>query len=227
MKNIYTGIMVLLVALSGLAFAQPAENQDELQPEHKTPPPPHAQSIIAGKGFALAEDGGYHVLSIEVVKKNIQPGLIMRMLKEHRPIDEILNAIREMYDQGRVRGFMSFAGEHYVLNVTEFSKDSLTATVLKFSEESEEPVILGSIAVTAEEYEGSRIATGALEMDGAVYEVLLHVFHGKKMPPRKIVPQGQREKMNKPGAWEERPRPRDMPDNTRPGRGFGPRGPPF
>jgi hypothetical protein len=64
-------------------------------------------------------------------------------------------------------------------------------------------------------------------MDGVVYEVLLHVFSGKKTPLRKAVPQGQREKMNNPEALEKGPRPRDLPDNVRPGRGFGPRGPLF
>lgn len=231
MKKIYTGIMVLLVVFSGLAFAQPAEKhgEDELQPEHKMVPPPHAQDVIAGKGFALAEDGGYHVLGVKVVKRNnIPPSLIMRMLKENRPVDEIISAIREMYAQSRIRGFMSFAGEHYVLNVTEANRDSLTATVLKPpSEESEEPLIFGSIAVTVEEYEGSRIATGTLEMDGSAYEVLLHVFPGKKTPPRKIVPPGHREKLSNPGAWEKGPHSRDLPDKAMTSRGFGPRGPPF
>jgi hypothetical protein len=206
MKKI-PGIMVLLAVFSGLAFAQPAE----LQPEHERMPPFYAQ-YVAGKGFALAEDGGFHVLGVKVVKrKNLPPGLIMRMLREHRSLEEIISALREMQGKSRLRGFMSFAGEHYVLNITEATRDSLAAVVVKPPVNgSGEPSVVGSIALTVEEYEGSRIATGTLEMDGVTYEALLHVFQGKKIPRKVAVPK-HRGKWNIPGAWEKMPRPRGPP----------------
>ncbi|MHC1623027.1 MAG: hypothetical protein ACXQTR_00355 [Candidatus Methanospirareceae archaeon] len=150
--------------------------------------------IHSGHGFALADDGRFHVLRVNILRvRHIHPSEIRGLMAENKSISEIRAEIEKKVGAPFYRGHMRLGENHYRLvnmSVTETDGNrTFNADVLGpiwSTEPSDEMNNTGHISVTVMPYEGVWIGDGELTMyEGEYkgkYRVLLDV-----LPPRPIL----------------------------------------
>jgi hypothetical protein len=141
------------------------------------------RAIHSGHGFALTDDGGFHVLWVNILKVGrIHPGEIRGLMVENRSISEIRAEIESMTGGAPFyRGSMRL-GENYsrLVNISVNETDdggnrTFDADVVGpiwSTEPSDEMNNTGHINVTVMPYEGVWIGNGELNMseDEGKYE---------------------------------------------------------
>ncbi|HUV80847.1 MAG TPA: hypothetical protein VMW40_08545 [Candidatus Bathyarchaeia archaeon] len=145
------------------------------------------RAIHSGHGFALSNDGDFHVLRVNILTVgHIPPGEIRGLMGENKSISEIRAEIEEKSGAPFYRGHMRLGENHYRLvniSVTEtvdggdrtFEADVVGP--LWSTETSESINTVGHISVTVMPYEGVRIGDGTLNMyDSGDYRALLDVL---------------------------------------------------
>jgi len=186
-------LSIFLIGSIGIAIAQPAGKERGVPPDKGKPPRPHLQPVLVGHGFALAGEE-FHVLSVNVIKARVLPPRdIRKLLKENKTIEEIRGELEKNNRIFVYRGHMKFTGQHYALNMTHFDNTSLDADILKLPprelamlpvNESIKTEVVGHISIVVMDYEGSRVGTGTLEIDGESYNVLLNIAPPRRFPGR-------------------------------------------
>jgi len=149
------------------------------------------RAIHSGHGFALADDGEFHVLRVNILKVGqIHPSEIRGLMGENKSISEIRAEIEEKGGAPFYRGHMRLGENHYrLVNISVDETDgnqTFYADVMGpiwSTEMSKDMSVVGNISVTVMPYEGVWIGDGTLTMDegeySGVYRVLLDV-----LPPR-------------------------------------------
>ena len=130
--------------------------------------------VHSGQGFALTDDDEFHVLRIHIVRvRNLQPTDIRGLLEANKSIEEIRAEIMEGEGVPFYRGYLRLGVNHYRLANISVSEPgdnrTLYADVMEPSWDSESTETIGSIAVTAMNYEGVRIGDGTLTMPEGNY----------------------------------------------------------
>lgn len=204
-KKIMGISLVLLLLGSGVALAQPMGRPDSMPPglegkqlppgieKRPVPPRPHLEPVLIGHGFALAGEE-FHALSVSIIKTRVLPPRDIReFLKENKTVEEIRKELEKNNKIFVYRGNIKFAAQHYALNITHFDNTSLDADILKLPprepgmpqiNESIAPDVVGRISIAVKDYEGSRVGTGALSIDGKSYNVLLNIAQPPRFPGR-------------------------------------------
>ena len=151
------------------------------------------RAIHSGHGFALAEDGEFHVLRVNILTVgHIHPGEIRGLMGENKSISEIRAEIEEKSGAPFYRGHMRLGENHYRLvniSVAETVDGDRTFEAhvvgpLGSTETSESINTIGHINVTVMPYEGVRIGNGTLNMyDSGDYRALLDVLSPR---PRRL-----------------------------------------
>ncbi|MBK5190733.1 MAG: hypothetical protein JJE19_04475 [Methanosarcinales archaeon] len=157
------------------------------------------RAIHSGHGFALADDGGFHVLRVNILKVGqIHPGEIRGLMGENKSISEIRAEIENMTGGAPFyRGHMRLGEEHYrLVNMSVAETDDGNRTFeadvvgpIWSTKPSDEMNNTGHINVTVMPYEGTWIGDGTLNMyEGddysGEYRVLLDVLPPQPRPWR-------------------------------------------
>jgi len=149
------------------------------------------RAIHSGHGFALAEDGEFHVLRVNILTVgHIHPGEIRGLMAENKSISEIRAEIENMTGGAPFyRGHMRLGEDHYrLVNMsvaeTDDGERTFDADIVGPLGNAETNKTAGHISVTVMPYEGVRIGNGTLTMNegdeySGEYRVLLDV-----LPPR-------------------------------------------
>jgi len=185
-----TGVAVSQQAQKGNAKAMAAGVVAEEMSQNAAMSGP-IRAIHSGHGFALAGDGEFHVLRVNILKVGqIHPSEIRGLMGENRSISEIRARIENMTGGAPFyRGYMQLGENHYrLVNISVSEMDeggnrTFEADVvgpLGRAEPSDEMNNTGHISVTVMPYEGVWIGDGTLTMDegeyNGVYRVLLDVL---------------------------------------------------
>ena len=182
-----TGVAVSQQAQKGNAKAMAAGVVTEGMSQNATMNVP-IRAIHSGHGFALADDDGFHVLRVNILKVGqIHPGEIRGLMGENRSISEIRAEIKENVGAPFYRGHMRLGENHYRLvnmSVAETENnrtfDADVVGPIWSTEPSDEMNNTGHINVTVMQYEGTWIGDGTLNMYEGEYEeeyrVLLDVL---------------------------------------------------
>ncbi|MFH1773459.1 MAG: hypothetical protein ABH874_00665 [Methanobacteriota archaeon] len=192
-KKILSTALLALLLLGSIAYAQPFGKEKGVPPDKGKPPRPHLEPVLVGHGFALASEE-FHVLSVNVIKARVLPSRDIReFLKENKTLEEIREELEKNNKIFVYRGNIKFAAQHYALNITRFDNTTLDADILKLPprelgmrpvNESIKTEVVGHISTVVMDYEGSRVGTGTLKIDGKSYSVLLNIAPPRKFPGR-------------------------------------------
>jgi hypothetical protein len=197
----YKILAILLLLSAGVAYAQPFASASNVAGRHgqgpMVIPPPFIKPIFLGHGFALrgsTEEGlEYHTLHVSIVKVRIFPPKNIRsMLAQNKTPEEIAREFQKKKITV-VRGHVRFAGTPYILNITSHDNDSLEGDLLSLpvvrnatSEEgASQREIVGHIYLRMQDYEGERVSTGTITINGEDYDILLTSPPARKFGPIK------------------------------------------
>lgn len=196
MNTIYKKIgalgMILLLLGSSAVFAQPAAKNGappglegkQMPPgfEKRQIPRPHIEPLLSAQGFALSGDE-FHLLSVSVTRTRVLPPKdVQGMLRGNRSFEEMLG---ELEKDGRAvvtRGTLKFGTKNYALNITRFDNKTMEADIVTLPpreprmppiNESVAREVVGHIKLSISAYEGARVATGEVTMEGKSYRALL------------------------------------------------------
>ena len=145
--------------------------------------------VHSGHGFALADDGGFHVLRVNILKvRHVHPMDIRGLMAENRSISEIRAEIEEKGGAPFYRGHMRLGENRYrLVNIsvaeTDDGERTFDAEVVGPLGNAETNKTAGHISVTVMPYEGVRIGDGELTMDGGEYSGEYRVLLDT-LPPR-------------------------------------------
>ena len=194
-----TGVAVSQQAQKGKAKAMAAGVATEEMSQNAAMSGP-IRAIHSGHGFALTDEGGFHVLRVNILKVGqIHPSEIRGLMGENRSISEIRARIENMTEGAPFyRGHMRLGENYYrLVNISVSETDdggnrTFEADVvgpLGRAEPSGNMNIVGNISVTVMPYEGVRIGDGTLTMDeeddySGKYRVLLDVLPPQPRPWR-------------------------------------------
>jgi len=183
-KKIFILILAVLTIFSATAFAQPSGqgmngmNSGSGQGRGFQGMSPCIEPIFMGHGFALAGEE-YHILHVNVIKTQVLPADYIRSLLEYNKTPtEIAQAINSMQRTTEVRAHLRFAGVPYALNITGYDNRSFAGDILTLPPPGMDQTdftltAVGHISLSMSNYEGERLATGTLTMNGKDYKVLM------------------------------------------------------
>lgn len=184
--------LVLLLLGSGVAFAQPMGREGvppglqgkQLPPglEKRPVPRPHIEPLLSAHGFALSGDE-FHLLSIRIIKTRILPPKdVQGMLRENKSFEDILSELEKDNKVFITRGTLRFGTKRYTLNITSFDNRTLEADIITLppreprmppiNKSVVKPEVVGHITISVSAYEGARVGTGEITIDGKSYRAL-------------------------------------------------------
>ncbi|KAF5431822.1 hypothetical protein C5S39_04955 [Candidatus Methanophagaceae archaeon] len=191
--------LLLSIAVTGVAVAQPEQKGSEREniakavlsggargESHGAMKEPNIV-VHTGHGFALNEDGSFHVLRINALRvRRINPSDIRALIGGDKSIEDI----RAEVEKGNpfYRGHMRLGEYHYRLDnlsVTETNGDRrFDANVVgPLRELADTNRIVGIISITVMRHEGIWIGDGELAMTEGEYEGKYRVLLDM-LPPR-------------------------------------------
>ena len=172
--------LVLSIACTGIALSLPLQKGKPIDEVANSP----IGIVHSGHGFALKDDGEFHVLMVHIVSaRRIQPAYVRGLMAKGMSIKDIRAEI--MKCNPAYRGRMQLGENYYgLINLSVAEKEGdrvFDADVVCPIQNAETNV--GYISITAMRYEGVWIGDGKLTMGegdySGEYRVLLDV-----LPPR-------------------------------------------
>ena len=180
---------------------------------HRMGPPPFMEPLVLGHGFALKESDGkgleYHTLHIDIVKAGkFPPGRVHSFLAQNKTPEEIAKKFQEENKTREARAHLRFAGTPYALNITSQENDSVEGDIMNLPslekgippEGFVQGEIVGHASLKIADYEGEKVITGSITINGEEYDVLLTSPHpgkfgaqgpGQRVPWGKGAPPGE------------------------------------
>lgn len=136
---------------------------------------------MSAHGFAISGDE-FHLLSVSILKTRVLPPRdVQGMLHGNRSFEDIVGELEKDDRAVILRGTLKFGTKNYALNITSFDNRTLEADIVTLPSreprmppvnDTNKPEVIGHIKLSISAYEGARIATGEVIIEGKSYRAL-------------------------------------------------------